>query len=65
MAQKEVLLLEQLNLRDMNKQDRILRIEDSFSFRGHLFIVTEILHINLYEYIKRPMFLGMPRGLIK
>ena len=30
-----------------------------------MFIVTEMLHINLYEYISKPMFFGMPRNLIK
>ena len=65
MAKKEILMLEQLSFREDNKQDSILKIYDSFSFRGHLFIITEMLHINLYEYISKPMFSGMPRNLIK
>ena len=42
-------------------KDRIVEYLDSFKFRQHVVIIFEILHFNLYKYIKvnklkRPIF---------
>ena len=38
---------------------------DNFYFRNHLCIATELLSINLYEFIKSNSFQGFSLGLIK
>lgn len=38
---------------------------DSFTFRGHLCIVTELLSINLYELVKANSFAGFSTTLIR
>lgn len=38
---------------------------DSFTFRGHLCIVTELLSINLYELVKANSFAGFTTTLIR
>lgn len=38
---------------------------DSFTFRGHLCIVTELLSINLYELVKANGFAGFSTTLIR
>lgn len=38
---------------------------DSFTFRGHLCIVTELLSINLYELVKANSFAGFSTVLIR
>ena len=43
----------------------MLKYYDGFSFRGHHMIVTELLSQNLYDYSMDPMFIGMPRDLLK
>lgn len=43
----------------------MIRMVDSFTFRGHLCIVTELLSINLYELIKANSFVGFTTSLIR
>ena len=38
---------------------------ESFGFRTFYIIVFEILHLNLYKYIKSPDFTGMKRDHLK
>ena len=45
--------------------NNLLKYYESFSFRGHYMIVTEILGQNLYNYSMDPLFIGMPRDMLK
>ena len=49
-AQTELKILEYLNQKDTDNYN-ILKFYESFTFRGHFLIVTEILGMNLIEYI--------------
>ena len=49
-AQTELKILEYLNQKDTDKFN-ILKFYESLNFRGHFLIVTEILEMNLIEYI--------------
>ena len=48
----EIKLLHLLNARDPHDEHNILRMFDYFYHREHLFIVTELLRDNLYEFGK-------------
>ncbi|WVF67252.1 hypothetical protein IAT40_002000 [Kwoniella sp. CBS 6097] len=61
----EVKILEQLVEWDPEDKHFMVRMTDSFSFRGHLCIVTELLSINLYELIKANQFAGFSTVLIR
>lgn len=43
----------------------MIRMVESFTFRGHLCIVTELLSINLYELVKANSFAGFSTTLIR
>ena len=45
--------------------NNLLTYYEGFSFRGHYMIVTEILGQNLYDYSMDPLFIGMPRDMLK
>ena len=47
------------------KDYNLLDVYDSFTFRNHFFIVTEVLESNLYHYIMRNKSEGMPRELLR
>ena len=57
-AQIEAKILERLS-RDEPDKHRLIKIYDSFFFRRHFLIVTEMLDINLFSYTKKPTFEGM------
>ena len=44
----EVKILETLRDSDQDNSKNIVRIKDKFTFRSHVFIILEILSINLY-----------------
>lgn len=46
-------------------QNSLIKIENSFFFRRHFFIVTEILDINLYQFLTQHRANGIPRDLLK
>lgn len=52
-------------LQDPEDKHFMVRMTDSFSFRNHLCIVTELLSINLYELIKANHFAGFSTVLIR
>ncbi|OMJ25138.1 Dual specificity tyrosine-phosphorylation-regulated kinase 2 [Smittium culicis] len=64
-AQIEVGLLERLRQHDIDDCHHILKTIDHFVFRSHLCIVTELLSINLYEWLKANYFIGTPQILLK
>ena len=63
-AQIEARILMRIVWRDPDKYN-LLKVLDSFIFRRHFLIVTEMLDMSLYNYIKKPKFKGMPRELLK
>lgn len=52
-------------VQDPEDKHFMVRMTDSFSFRNHLCIVTELLSINLYELIKANHFAGFSTVLIR
>ena len=61
----EIKVLENLRKWDPDEKHNVIKMTDSFSFRGHLCIVTELLSINLYELIKANSFQGFSLNLIR
>ncbi|KAF9903309.1 hypothetical protein EC991_004001 [Linnemannia zychae] len=61
----EVKILDNLNKWDPEAKHNLIRMTDSFYFRNHLCIASELLSINLYEFIKSNSFQGFSLGLIK
>ncbi|KAI1300717.1 hypothetical protein EDD11_006029 [Mortierella claussenii] len=61
----EVKILDNLNKWDPDAKHNLIRMTDNFYFRNHLCIATELLSINLYEFIKTNSFQGFSLGLIK
>ncbi|KAG0198413.1 hypothetical protein BGX28_008175 [Mortierella sp. GBA30] len=61
----EVKILDNLNKWDPDNKHNLIRMTDNFYFRNHLCIASELLSINLYEFIKSNSFQGFSLGLIK
>lgn len=64
-ASVEVKILRHLRENDMNDENNIVKLKDSFIFRKHIWITFELLSINLYEFIKSNDFQGVSLGLIR
>ncbi|KAL4884203.1 hypothetical protein BJY04DRAFT_226022 [Aspergillus karnatakaensis] len=61
----EVNLLQKLKEWDPHRRHSVVNFTQSFYFRGHLCISTELLGINLYEFIKAHDFRGFNIKLIR
>ena len=61
----EVNILQKLREWDPDNKHSMINFVQSFYFRGHLCISTELLGMNLYEFIKAYEFKGFPLPLIK
>lgn len=61
----EVNLLKKLKDWDPDRRHSVVNFVESFYFRGHLCISTELLGINLYEFIKAHDFRGFSLKLIR
>ncbi|KAK4051852.1 serine/threonine protein kinase, CMGC, dual-specificity [Microbotryomycetes sp. JL201] len=61
----EIKVLENLVKWDPEEKHYVIRMVDSFTWRGHLCIVTELLSINLYELVKANSFAGFSTTLIR
>ncbi|KAF5014586.1 hypothetical protein F66182_14376, partial [Fusarium sp. NRRL 66182] len=61
----EVNILQKLKEWDPNKKHSVVHFTQSFYFRGHLCISTELLGMNLYEFIKAHNFKGFSLKLIR
>ncbi|KPV76411.1 uncharacterized protein RHOBADRAFT_35048 [Rhodotorula graminis WP1] len=61
----EIKVLENLVKWDPDEKHFVIRMVESFTFRGHLCIVTELLSINLYELVKANSFAGFSTVLIR
>ncbi|KAI5853796.1 hypothetical protein BZA05DRAFT_425160 [Tricharina praecox] len=61
----EVNILQKLKEWDPNQKHSLINFTQSFYFRGHLCISTELLGMNLYEFIKSNDFRGFSLKLIR
>ncbi|ODH51253.1 CMGC/DYRK/DYRK2 protein kinase [Paracoccidioides brasiliensis] len=61
----EVNILQKLKEWDPNRRHSVVNFTQSFYFRGHLCISTELLGMNLYEFIKAHDFRGFSLKLIR
>ncbi|RAH61596.1 protein kinase [Aspergillus piperis CBS 112811] len=61
----EVNLLQKLKEWDPHRKHSVVNFTQSFYFRGHLCISTELLGMNLYEFIKAHDFKGFSLKLIR
>lgn len=61
----EVNLLTKLKEWDPDRRHSVVNFTQSFYFRGHLCISTELLGMNLYEFIKAHEFKGFSLKLIR
>ncbi|EER24632.1 kinase domain containing protein [Coccidioides posadasii C735 delta SOWgp] len=61
----EVNILQKLKEWDPNRRHSVVNFVQSFYFRGHLCISTELLGMNLYEFIKAHEFRGFSLKLIR
>ncbi|KAF8467328.1 hypothetical protein BDZ91DRAFT_848550 [Kalaharituber pfeilii] len=61
----EVNILQKLKEWDPHKKHSLISFTQSFYFRGHLCISTELLGMNLYEFIKSNDFRGFSLRLIR
>ena len=57
----EIKLLKLLNAADPGDEHNVLRMFDAFYFKEHLFIATELLRANLYEFQRHNLESGEPR----
>lgn len=61
----EVDILQKLKEWDPHKKHNVVNFDQSFYFRGHLCISTDLLDMNLYEFIKIHDFRGFSLKLIR
>ncbi|KAF8610562.1 kinase-like protein [Ceratobasidium sp. AG-I] len=61
----EIKILDNLRKWDPEEKNHVLKMNEHFTFRNHLCIVTELLSINLYELIKANGFAGFTTALIR
>lgn len=64
-AQEEIRILQHLKKQDKDNTMNIIHIYDYFTFRNHMCITFELLHINLYELIKKNKFQGFSLQLVR
>ncbi|KAG5678514.1 hypothetical protein PVAND_008181 [Polypedilum vanderplanki] len=64
-AQEEIRILKHLRAQDKENTFNIIHMFDYFVFRNHMCIIFELLHINLYELIKKNKFQGFSLQLVR
>lgn len=64
-AQEEIRILQHLKKQDKDNTMNIIHMYDYFTFRNHMCITFELLHINLYELIKKNKFQGFSLQLVR
>lgn len=64
-AQEEIRILQHLRKQDKDNTMNIIHMYDYFVFRNHMCITFELLHINLYELIKKNKFQGFSLQLVR
>lgn len=58
-------ILQDLAHDDLDDTKCIIKVKDSFYFRGHLCIVEELLSINLYQFLRKHDLKGIDLSLVK
>lgn len=61
----ELKILENLRHRDPDNRHNVVHLLEYMYFRSHLCITFELLSINLYDFLKRNHFQGLPVALIR
>jgi dual specificity tyrosine-phosphorylation-regulated kinase 2/3/4 len=64
-AKVEIKILECAIMHDPKFRSNIVQLKHAFFFRGHACLVFELLHINLYEFLKLHKFTGLNLDLIR
>ncbi|KAL2914269.1 hypothetical protein HK105_206215 [Polyrhizophydium stewartii] len=64
-GQVEIRLLQLISGRDQDESNCVVHMKEHFMHRNHLCIVYELLHMNLYEILKRNRFTGLPLFLVR
>lgn len=64
-AMSESRLLNYLKENNPEKEHNIITMEDEFVFRDHHCFVFELLHTDLFEYLKENGFIGLPTSKIR
>ncbi|XP_065214433.1 dual specificity tyrosine-phosphorylation-regulated kinase 2-like [Planococcus citri] len=64
-AQVELVILNHLRRKDINGSHNVIHMLDYFYFRRHLCITFELLHVNLYEVIKRNGYQGFSLSVVQ
>ena len=58
-------ILQSLKSKDPDDKRNIVRIYESFVFRGHLVLSFEMLSMNLYDFLKLNNFQGVSEQLVR
>lgn len=61
----EMRILNYINKNDINDESNVIKLLNSFTFRGHVCLVFELLDINLYELLKYQDFNGLDMNVIR
>lgn len=64
-ANVEIKILTHLRDNDIDDNYNIVRIMNSLEFRSHIWVIFELLSINLYDFLKLNDFEGVSMGLIR
>ncbi|KAK9480189.1 hypothetical protein V1514DRAFT_318463 [Lipomyces japonicus] len=64
-ALTETKILQNLNEWDPEDMHHFVRVTHNFYFRGHLCIATELLSLNLYEFVKENEFKGFSSRIVR
>lgn len=64
-AKLEIKVLETLKRKDPSDKHHIVKIEDSFTYKGHACLVFEKLGANLYEFMKANHNIPYPRDQVR
>lgn len=60
----EIKILEHVLIKDPKMKSNIIEMKHAFFFRGHPCLVFELLHSNLYEFLREFKFSGVSLDLI-
>lgn len=61
----ELRVLQTLSLYDKHNVHNCIRLKECFDFRNHICIVTDLLGISIYDFIKSNMFMPFPGSHIQ
>lgn len=64
-AQIEINILSHLRKFDKNQSHNVVHFKEYFEMDNHLFLVFELLYINLYELLKMNQFKGVSLELVR